>query len=58
MIIKLEIATVPATKAAIAIATSIAIAVIATYCEEKDIGVASVVTLAGVRHLGAPQARD
>ena len=46
MIIKLEIATVPATKAAIAIATSIAIAVIATYCEEKDIGVASVVTLA------------
>ena len=46
MIIKLEIATVPATKAAVAIATTIAIAIIATNCEIKDIGVASIVTLA------------
>lgn len=46
MIIKLEIATVPATKAAVAIATTIAISLIATNCEVKDIGVASIVTLA------------
>ncbi len=46
MIIKFEIATGPATKAAVAIATTIAIALIATYCEEKEIGVASIVTLA------------
>ena len=46
MIVKFEIATVPATKAAVAISSAIAIAVVAAYCEEKEIGVASIVTLA------------